>query len=274
MMKKFTALCCAASLFMTGVPHVIAAHELELPILMYHHISTLPEQWGDYVVSTETFEGDLRMLSELGYTSISLAELIAYVEGRGALPEKAVMITFDDGQRSFSEYALPLLEKYDMCALAAIVGKYADDYTANGDTNVNYAYMAWPELARLAQNPHVELLAHSYDMHSLQLRRGCAIMAGESAGDYEKSFSADINLLNSRCAEHIGEIPLGFAYPFGIRSKVAAELLINAGYRALFTCDEKINYITREPDCLYELGRFNRPNGVDRQQLFSQMGIK
>ena len=273
MIKKTAAICCAAVLLMLCLPIAFADDTVELPILMYHHISTVPERWGDYVVSPETFENDLKYLSEKGYTSISLQELIAYADGVGTLPEKPVMITFDDGQRSFAEYALPLLEKYDMCAVAAIVGKYADDYTESGDMNVVYAYMGWPELAMLAEDPHVELQSHSYDMHSLDSRRGCAMMAGENEIDYEKVFSADMNLLNRRFEEYIGEEPIAFAYPFGIRSPTGKDLLLSSGCRALFTCDERVNHISRDPQCLYELGRFNRPNGANRYQFFLKMGI-
>lgn len=272
MIRKTLTVCCTL-LLVLSLAHARAEQSVRLPILMYHHISPEPSRWGDYVVSPETFENDLKYLSDLGYTSISLAELIAYADGSGALPEKPVMITFDDGQRSFAEYALPLLEKYDMCAVAAIVGKYADDYTQSGDMNVVYAYMGWPELAQLAQDPHVELQAHSYDMHSLDHRKGCAMMAGEAETDYERVFSADLNLLNGRFSEHLGFKPLGFAYPFGIRCPSCKNLLIASGCRALFTCDERVNYISRDPGCLYELGRYNRPNGANRYEFFRKMGI-
>ncbi len=272
--KTIAALCCAFSLFCGSRPCLAPAQSVELPIIMYHHISTNPERCGDYVISPETFEGDLQYLSQLGYTSISLAELIDYVDGRGTLPEKAVMISFDDGQRSFVEYALPLLEKYDMCAVAAIVGKYADDYTASGDTDPRYAYMAWPELAALSRDPHVELQAHTYDMHSLDPRRGCAMMNGEADADYEQIFAADMALLNSRFLEHIGSAPTAFAYPYGIRNPLAKEQLLASGCRALFTCDERVNYITRSAEALYELGRYNRPNSANRYEFFVRMGIR
>lgn len=271
--RKIAALCCAASLLLISAPRAEAGQSVDLPILMYHHISENPERWGDYVVSVETFEEDLKYLSELGYTSIGLAELIAYVDGRGTLPEKSIMITFDDGQRSFAEYALPLLEKYDMCAVAAIVGKYADDYTESGDMNASYAYMGWPELTKLAQDPHVELQSHSYDMHSLDIRKGCAMMTGEAETDYERVFSADMNLLNGRFEEHIGAAPTAFAYPFGIRCPTGKGLLLASGYRVFFTCDERVNTITRDPECLYELGRYNRPNDANRYRFFLKMGI-
>lgn len=99
------------------------------------------------------------------------------------------------------------------------------------------------------------------------------MMAGEDEIDYEKVFSADMSLLNRRFVEYIGEEPIAFAYPFGIRSPTGKDLLLSSGCRALFTCDERVNYVSRNPQCLYELGRFNRPNGANRYQFFLKMGI-
>ena len=55
---------------------------------------------------------------------MSLRELVEYSRGTGTLPEKPVLITFDDGQLSVLEYVLPLLEKYDaVCAASARRGE-------------------------------------------------------------------------------------------------------------------------------------------------------
>ena len=83
----------------------------------------------DYGASSPTLssrkdilEGDLRYIAEHGYTAVSVGEILDYCAGRGELPEKPILITFDDGQLSVLTYALPLLERYDMCAVAAVVG--------------------------------------------------------------------------------------------------------------------------------------------------------
>ena len=95
-------------------------HSVELPILMYHHIHKSASQWGDHVVSPQTLEGDFQYLTAQGYTAVTVADLTAYTQNGTPLPEKPIMITFDDGQLSVLEYALPLLEQYDLkAALAA-----------------------------------------------------------------------------------------------------------------------------------------------------------
>lgn len=277
-LKKFAALCCAVSIFLPALPSARATDEypdsVELPVLMYHHIVENPKSWGDYIVSPATFEGDMKYLSERGYETVSIQQLIDFAAGVGNLPEKPVMVTFDDGQRSFAEYAVPILEKYNMCAVAAIVGKYADTFTESGDTNVKYAYMSWGELSELNKNPCVELQAHTYDMHTLDSRRGCSIRRGESRENYFNTFGNDLRLEKERFEKYLGIKPIAFAYPYGIRCAEAEELLTSCGYLVTFSCDERVNTVTRDGASLHCLGRYNRPNGVDRYSYFSKMGIK
>ena len=75
----------------------LAAQEgVEVPVIMYHSVLKDEAQHGAYVISPAEFEKDLLWLKENGYTTVSTGELIAYTQG-GTLPEKPVLITFDDG---------------------------------------------------------------------------------------------------------------------------------------------------------------------------------
>ena len=56
-------------------------------------------------------------------------DLIRYVDQGTPLPEKPVMLTFDDGHYNYISYLLPLLEEYDMKAVVSVVGEFADTYT-------------------------------------------------------------------------------------------------------------------------------------------------
>ena len=156
MKKRILTLLLAAAWLLPGGASASgedpAAETVSLPILMYHHIRTDSGACNDYTILPETFEGDLQYLRDHGYETVSVADLLAYEAGVAELPEKPVMITFDDGQSSFAAYALPLLEKYDMCAVLAVVGVFADAYTESDDRDVTYAYLSWPELAELEQS--------------------------------------------------------------------------------------------------------------------------
>lgn len=244
---------------------------INLPIIMYHHISTAKKSLNNYIISPETFQGDLEYLNSHGYTTISLDQLLAYTRGECKLPEKSIMITFDDGYASFRTYALPLLEQYNMCAVVAIIGRVSDNFTENEDHNIQYSYFSWPELAELNQSPNVELSVHTYDMHTRDIRKGCKIMKGESLESYSFAINKDLDLIESRFATYLGEKPVAFAYPYGLSCKEAKEILRRRGYTVLFTCYERVNKLTGDPEELMSLCRFNRPSNIDRDQFFKKL---
>lgn len=92
-----------------------------VPILMYHHI----DEAGDFnaIISEKRFKEHLKTISENGYNTILLEDLVKYVFENGEIPENPVCITFDDGYFSNFSRAFPLLIKYKMKANIAIIGE-------------------------------------------------------------------------------------------------------------------------------------------------------
>lgn len=257
--------------FLLPLSAAAAPREVTLPIIMYHHICPDTKRCGEYTVSPKTLESDLVYLRDHGYQTISIQQLIAYANGEATLPEKPIMITFDDGQESFLAYGLPLFEKYDMHAVLAIIGSVADSYTKTEDHHLRYSYFSWPALAELNASPYVELAVHTYDMHNLQKRKGCKINPSESYEEYCTKFNQDLGIVESRFRAYIGEMPTAFAYPFGYLCGEAKELLCARGYNVLFTCTNRVNHLHGDPRELLELGRFNRPNGMSSAQFFQRL---
>ena len=70
--------------------------------------------------------------------------------------------------------------------------------------------------------------------------------------------------------QNVGYTPTTFTYPFGAVSKEALPVLKEMGFQATLICSSRINHITRDPDCLYGLGRFVRPSGVSSEQYFTK----
>ena len=81
-----------------------------VPIMMYHDI--LPQKEVFFDVTPQEFEEHLRLIQKSGLTPISLNQLITHLSTGLPLPEKPILLTFDDGYGGHYEFVYPLLKKY------------------------------------------------------------------------------------------------------------------------------------------------------------------
>lgn len=240
-----------------------------LPVVMYHSVT--PDTQSTYRVTAAQFEEDLRYLAEHGYETVSAADLIAYTEGRGTLPAHPVMLTFDDGFYNNLSIVLPLLEEYDMCAVVSAVGIYTDETAPDDPHNDNYSYLTWEDMNALLESGRVEIGNHTYDLHSMGDRAGCSIRYGEDPEAYAAMLREDLARLQSRMQEQTGTAPIAFAYPYGYICRESVPVLKELGIRCTFTCYERPNYITRDPECLFGLDRYNRSGEVGTEGFFREV---
>ena len=109
---------------------------MKIPILMYHSVSDsddyrdLPPSCRPigYRLKVRAFEEHLAGLREGGWETISLQDLLDYREGRGELPEKAVILTYDDGYADNYHTVLPLLLKYGFTATFFLSVSYLGEF--------------------------------------------------------------------------------------------------------------------------------------------------
>ena len=219
---------------------------IKLPIIMYHSIVKNEDRSGEYVITPIELEKDLLYLKQNGYTTVFVNDVIRYVKRGGELPEKPIILSFDDGTYNYREYLLPLLEKYDMKATVSIVGAYTDAACEEAEPDPAYSYLDWQDVSVLRDSGHVEICNHSYDMHNLDGRRGVGQLEGESYEDYRKIFLNDTTKLQTLCDEHCGFQPNVYTYPFGITCESASRLVMNMGLEASLGVDEIINIIKKE----------------------------
>lgn len=242
---------------------------IRLPVIMYHSVCDKPPS--EYVVTPKQLEDDLRYLHDNGYTAVSAQQLVDYTRGRGELPEKSVMITLDDGFYNNLSEVLPLLEKYDMRAVVSVVGSYTDKDAPLDPHIPVYSYLTWDDLNELISSGRVEIGSHTYDMHGLGSgRRGCSMAEGESEEDYRRALNSDLSRLQNEMYAHTGCVPFVFAYPFGAVSRESLPVIRENGFLMTLTCREKANTITRDPQCLFGIGRFNR-SGMYTTAEYMQM---
>ncbi|MBR5235925.1 MAG: polysaccharide deacetylase family protein [Clostridia bacterium] len=240
---------------------------VKLPILMYHQVLKTPQFLGAYVVSPQELEKDFQYLKEKGYTAVSVREVIDFVNEGAPLPEKPIMITFDDGHLSFNEYVLPLLEEYDLRAVLSVVGAYTDEYTENQDRHVTYAYLNWQDLCNLEKSGRVDLGNHTYNLHQNGKRQGSMQRKGESDAEYQSMLKADLSKLQEAMEQHGLKEPLCYTYPFGFISKSSQRVIEELGFQMSLGCAEGVNRLYADPACLFELKRYNRPHGKNARTI-------
>ncbi len=271
-----TALLVLAALLLgiTEEMYAVSAEEgVRLPIIMYHSVLKSAKKQTKYIVTPEQLERDLMWLKENGYTGIFMSELIDYVYNGTDLPEKPVMITFDDGYYNNLIYAYPLLVKYGMKAVISVVGKYSESFSESGDLNPAYAHLTWDNIREMSESGYIEIQNHSYDLHSNTKRQGASIMKNESLAAYRKVLTEDVLKLQSILSEKCSVTPNTFTYPYGYLCEESEALLREMGFKASLSCYERVNFITRDEGCLWGLKRFNRDSTLSTERFMSKIDV-
>lgn len=227
----FLLLGCAATLALVlrpeSQPAVAPSAPSELPILMYHKVSPDPRVGGlGLRVHPANFETQIKWLAAQGYKSVSLDLAVAWVQKKGILPPKPIVITFDDGYRDNLRWAAPILKKYGFRAAIFLVNDQI------GLTN------AWDEALGAPTNyllNETEILNMAVDgfqfgSHTRTHRR----LTDLSASEARKEISGSREALQKR----LGIQMKYFCYPYGSTNRQVLELTRKAGYAAAFTTSQ------------------------------------
>ncbi len=243
-----------------------------LPIIMYHGVLEDTARQGPYVISPALLENDLAYLKEQGYETVVMQDLLDYVEKGAPLPEKPVLLTFDDGYYNNLAHAHPLLQKYGMQAVLSPVAAWSVFYTAHPEEcdRVLYSHLTGEQLRQMVQSGVWEIQNHSYDMHAADKgkRKGTTKLAAETEGQYQTTLTEDLSAAQRWLTDAAGVAPTTFTYPFGAMSREALPVLQELGFRATLTCEGRLNTLTRDPACLWGLGRYLRPTGSSSKAYF------
>ncbi|MDR1000743.1 MAG: polysaccharide deacetylase family protein [Clostridiales bacterium] len=242
-----------------------------LPIIMYHQLTTNPARLDTYIISQDEFESDLQLLQNYGYTTVTVKDLLNFCHKREPLPERPVMITFDDGFESDYIYGFPILKKYNMKAIFSIIGRYTDMFSEpDAIKHINYAHLSWEEIEEMYGSGLAEFHNHTYDLHSMEKRRGALPYKYESDEEYRKVLKDDLGKLNEAYEQRLGYMPAAFACPFGAFNDRMKEGLRYIGFSVIFTSQQKINKLTGNPEELMRLNRFLRAHGKSVDKLLRQ----
>ena len=245
--------------------------DIRVPVLMYHSVLDNPKRVGKYVILPEELEKDLIYIRDHGYTTITSKDLIAYRANKGDLPEKPIMLTFDDGYYNNYTYLFPLLKKYNMKAVLSVVGTYADAYSVPSEIlNNNYSHATWEQLKEMQQSGLVEIGNHSYNMHDFATRHGVLRNKGEDLAYYQNILQDDLHKMQECLLQKAGVEATVFAYPFGSVNKESRAVVESIGFPVTLGCEEGMNFIHKKSS-LKDLKRYNRAGNADRNEFFARI---
>lgn len=251
--------------------------EVSLPVIMYHSVLKDPARTGEYVITPETLESDLKYLSEKGCNAVSPHEIWEFASMGTPLPENPVFITFDDGHLNNLTYGRPLMEKYGMRCTVNVVGAFTLQAEKENDPNPYYAYLTKENIREMLSSGCFDIGCHTYNMHTLGSRKGAAMNRGETAEEYAAVLSGDI----ARWREAAGvSDTLVYAYPFGFYTEEGFTVLQQEGFRVILTCTEGGNLLSPGNELsdnsgqdIVKLNRYNRPGFVQTDEFMKRIGI-
>ncbi len=193
--------------------------EANVPIIMYHNITEDGE--GDMNMTPEQFESHLMRLAAEGYTTVTFDDLYDYVTYGVDLPEKPVIITFDDGYTSNYEYAYPLLQKYGMNATVFVIGSSIGKDTYKDTAEPINPHFDEEQIQEMIASGIIDVGSHTYDMHQSEsyetgdARTTMAQLKGESETEYLEAIRSDIVRSKEQLREITGEEVRVLSFPQG-----------------------------------------------------------
>ncbi|WP_369215180.1 polysaccharide deacetylase family protein [Streptomyces flavofungini] len=186
-----------------------------VPILMYHAVAHAPnEATHELSVSPEAFTRQMEVLGERGFTPLTTARLAAVWRSGGELPERPVLITFDDGYEGVHRYALPVLAKHGFAStLFVSTGWLRGAHDTGGGLD---RMLDWDQVRELAATG-TEIGGHSHTHPEL-----------DQLGDTE--LRSELRRCRDIVAEELGTRPVSFAYPYGYSSRRVRTRVREAGF--------------------------------------------
>lgn len=183
----------------------------EVPILCYHDIRNgASASLRSYTVTPQAFAAQMKILSDSGYKTILPNDLYDYLVHGAQLPEKPVMITFDDTDKDHYTVGAVEMKKYGFKGVFFLMTIAIN----------RKRYMSEEELKELSNEGH-SIQAHTWDHHMVTKYQGA-------------TWDSQLVMPKKRIEAITGKPVNAFAYPFGLWNKEAIPELKKRGYSMAF----------------------------------------
>ncbi|QOR17659.1 poly-beta-1,6-N-acetyl-D-glucosamine N-deacetylase PgaB [Haemophilus parainfluenzae] len=231
-------------------------------VLAYHSVvdesaAENQKQYFPQTISAQMLIKHFNWLKENGYNVISWQQVIDAENGKGTLPDNAVLLSFDDGYETMYNVVFPLLKAYNYPAVFAPVTGWldtpADQKIAYADKMLDRSVFAtWSQVKEMEQSGLVEVASHTHNLHN-------GINANPSGGQlpaviapeykngkyetedaYKNRLKSDFTRSVQTLVNHVGKKPRVMVWPYGQFNDVAVQLARQAGMPHYFSLGEKI----------------------------------
>ncbi len=242
--------------------------------LAYHNVEDSDPDQAYVGVSTARLIEQLSWLQRHGYQPVTVTDLLTARDGGKPLPEKAVLLTFDDGYASFYTRVFPVLKAFKFPAVLALVGawleggedatvQYAPDKTAVvqfGDRTVRRdQFLTWDQIREVRDSGLVEIASHSYDAHHglpanpqgnsepdvTTARFDATSALYQSEASARQALNADTARMVEKIAVELGQRPRVMVWPYGEHSESAMSIAAGAGLPIAFTLADGLASVGR-----------------------------
>jgi len=215
----------------------------KIPILMYHSIShTANPAFKPFAVAPSLFADQMAYLYEQGYTPITVTQFVhARAAGGITLPERPIVLTFDDGYADFFTEALPILKRYKFPATLYVTTAYIDGTSRwlRWERETMKPMLSWSQLQVICENG-IECGGHTHSHPQLD------VLPLAVAQD-------EIQLCKSILEDHLQREVTSFAYPFGYFTTEIREIVYNVGYSSACAVQHAFNVLSTDVFALKRL---------------------
>jgi len=250
------------------------SYTCEVPILLYHHLTPQPKTRAD--ISPSTFRLHMEALRTAGYTAVTAADMIAYVEEGKPLPPRPVWITFDDGYTSNYAIAYPILRELGLKATVFAIGSSLGKTTYKSTAYPITPHFSQAQAEEMMASGVIEVQSHTWDLHQHApyepglARTTAKPLHGESALDYLAALRSDLETYEAATGWDF----YALAYPKGQYTPESEQLFRAMGIRlTVSTATDRRNILVRGlPQSLYALCRHDIPEGLSPDALLTLIG--
>ena len=248
----------------------------DVPVLMWHNLAE--ESSGDMTISVDTFRAQIEALHEAGFKTVSLQQLYDYVHFGTELPEKPIVLTFDDGYFSNYEYAFPILQEYDMQATIFAIGVSVGKDTYKDTDHAMTPHFGADEAREMVDSGLISVQSHTFDMHqwppfedgNAQVRETLLPFDGEADADYEAAVEADFAESRELLESITGQPVNALAFPAYVT--LTQDALRSAGAELTFTTVRAVNTVVKGlPQSLCAMPRFGMTESADMSALVAEL---